>query len=181
MAFLRLLVFPKDALGLCRWKQVSSQYLQRRSKNFNIHNLKTRTRSEDYIEPNLSAFGSKRRRFFEKNRLHRLKQQKQTATATWMNTIVARGTDFEILDSKVYFREQDVNWDVLEKCERTKQFNPIGLAQLYNIVVKKEGRSFRNKEAAWKFSDLKDEWKPLERRMAFWKGINIFITCDKDS
>ncbi|GJD05871.1 hypothetical protein Gasu2_03200 [Galdieria sulphuraria] len=73
---------------------------------------------EEVVEPQMSQFGSKRRRFFERNRIQRLRQQSQVAIATWMRIIIAKGTDFEILDSKVYFREEDVNWSLLRQCEK---------------------------------------------------------------
>lgn len=51
---------------------------------------------EELLEPQMSQFGSKRRRFFERNRMQRLKQPAQVATATWMKTVIAQGTDFEV-------------------------------------------------------------------------------------
>jgi len=106
---------------------------------------------EDIIEPSMTQFGSKRRRFFERNRTVRLKQQPQVATATWMKTVIAQGTDFEILDSKVYFREEDVNWSLLRQCDKTRQFNPIGMAVYYDICVQQGNYNLVKKAAAWKF------------------------------
>ncbi|EME29312.1 uncharacterized protein Gasu_33190 [Galdieria sulphuraria] len=124
----------------------------------------------------MSQFGSKRRRFFERNRIQRLRQQSQVAIATWMRIIIAKGTDFEILDSKVYFREEDVNWSLLRQCEKVRQFNPIGMATYYDICVQQGNYSHFKKAAAWKFGELKGEWKLLGRRVAFWKGVQITVT-----
>ncbi|GJQ13621.1 hypothetical protein GpartN1_g5412.t1 [Galdieria partita] len=146
----------------------------------NLESSKDMNGMEETMEPQMSQFGSKRRRFFERNRVQRLRQQSQVATATWMRTVLAKGTDFEILDSKVYFREEDVDWSLLHQCEKIRQFNPIGMATFYNICVKRGNYNHLKKAAAWKFGELKGEWKPLERRVAFWKGVEISVTRIKE-
>ncbi len=92
--------------------------------------------------------------------------------AIWNGAVIADAPDdqVELVEGNVYFPRSTVNMDLLKASDTHTVCGWKGTASYYDVVV--DGQI--NKDAAWSYPETKPEAKPIEGRIAFWKGVTVF-------
>lgn len=93
------------------------------------------------------------------------------ARAVWKGVTVAESDDVVLVEGNVYFPRKDVDWGYVQISD---EIEPTychwkGTAEYYDIFVGDE----TNKGAAWCYPEPYPEAAVIERRVAFWKGVEI--------
>lgn len=66
-----------------------------------------------------------------------------------------------------------MKWEFFTESGHQAMHNPVGTATYYDIVV--PGQRHRNRQAAWCYRTLKRQWRIMEGRTTFWKGVSISV------
>lgn len=111
------------------------------------------------------------------------KTTSDTVVATWAGVELARSSKCEFLDGRFFFPESSVRWEYLSPTDVEKTHNPIGKAVYYDIRAPANGGAGKpcvNRHAAFCYRDLRKQWRIMEGRTAFWKGVAVTaLTRDK--
>lgn len=83
----------------------------------------------------------------------------------------------QYVEGRFYFPESSVRWEYFAESGHQAMHNPVGSATYYDIVV--PGVRPRNRRAAWCYRNLKRQWRIMEGRTTFWKGV-AFRICTMD-
>jgi uncharacterized protein (DUF427 family) len=89
--------------------------------------------------------------------------------AIWNNQIIAEGDDTVFIEGNYYFRPEDVKQEFLKSSSTHTSCPWKGVASYYSIEV--DGKE--NSDAAWYYPKTKDAAKPVEGRIAFWRGVKV--------
>lgn len=105
-------------------------------------------------------------------------RQPRTRTALvamWCGVVLAESAEYEFLDGRFYFPGTHVRWEKLRENGRTRFQNPVGLVRLYDVEVRKGGRTIRNRSAVGRFDlELKRPWEVMKGYVCFSKGVKVF-------
>lgn len=111
----------------------------------------------------------------ERDSRARQPQTRRALVATWGGVVLAESAEYEFLDGRFYFPGGHVRWESLRENGRTRFHNPVGLVRLYDVEVRKGGRTIRNRSALARFDDeLKRPWEVMKGYAYFWKGVKVF-------
>lgn len=87
----------------------------------------------------------------------------------------------QFLDGRFFFPESSVCWKYLSPANVEKTHNPVGKAVYFDIIAPTNGGAGKprvNRRAAFCYMNLRNQWKLMEGRTAFWKGVAV--TCSRD-
>lgn len=89
--------------------------------------------------------------------------------AIWNGEIIAESDNTIVIEGNHYFPVEDVNKDYLSTSDTHTVCPWKGTASYYHLQVNGE----TNKDAAWYYPETKDAAKPIEGRVAFWRGVEV--------
>lgn len=90
--------------------------------------------------------------------------------AKWNGKVIAESDDTVVVENNHYFPRESVVDEYLRESSTRTTCPWKGVASYYTLVVDGE----ENADAAsWYYPDAKDAAKPIEGRVAFWKGVRI--------
>ena len=89
--------------------------------------------------------------------------------AIWNGKVIAESTDTVVVEGNHYFPREAVNATYLRESHLHSICPWKGQASYYTLEV--DGRE--NVDAAWFYPDTKPRAKPIEGRIAFWRGVTI--------
>jgi len=89
--------------------------------------------------------------------------------AIWNEEIIAESKDTVVVEGNHYFPMEAVNKAFLEESSTHTTCPWKGEASYYHLKVKGK----ENKDAAWYYPNAKHPAKPIEGRVAFWKGVRV--------
>ena len=89
--------------------------------------------------------------------------------AIWNGEIIAESDNTIVIEGNHYFPVEDVNKDYLSTSDTHTACPWKGTASYYHLQVNGE----TNKDAAWYYPETKDAAKPIEGRVAFWRGVEV--------
>src|SRR4051812_22314505 len=89
--------------------------------------------------------------------------------AIWNDKVVAHSDQTVVVEGNHYFPPESVKREYLRDSTTTTVCGWKGTAQYYDLVV--DGRV--NPGAAWYYPFPKEAAHQIERRIAFWKGVQI--------
>jgi uncharacterized protein (DUF427 family) len=91
------------------------------------------------------------------------------ARATWNGAVLAESDDVEIVEGNVYFPPDAVRAEFLKPSDTHTVCWWKGTASYYTVVV--DGKE--NPDAAWFYPEASDLARPIEGRVAFWRGVTV--------
>lgn len=89
--------------------------------------------------------------------------------AIWNGKTLAESDDIVVIEGNHYFPEAAINSAYFKNSDSHTVCPWKGRASYYRIEV--DGK--RNPDAAWYYADPKEAAKVIERRIAFWKGVEV--------
>lgn len=89
--------------------------------------------------------------------------------AIWNGTVLAESDDTKVVENNHYFPRNSVKDEYLKPSDTTTRCFWKGKAHYYNIEV--NGKV--NEDAAWYYPEASFAAKPIEDRIAFWKGVEV--------
>jgi uncharacterized protein (DUF427 family) len=89
--------------------------------------------------------------------------------AIWKDTVLASSDKTIVVEGNHYFPPDDVNFDFFRESATETFCGWKGTASYYHVVVDSE----INTDAAWYYSDPKEEAKNIIGYVAFWKGVKV--------
>lgn len=89
--------------------------------------------------------------------------------AKWNGKVIAESDDTVVVENNHYFPRESVVDEYLEESATHTTCPWKGVASYYTLVVDGE----KNVDAAWYYPEAKDAAKPIEGRVAFWKGVVV--------
>jgi uncharacterized protein (DUF427 family) len=89
--------------------------------------------------------------------------------ATWQGTVIAESKDTVVVEGNHYFPRADVKLELLSPSGTHTICPWKGTASYYSIEVDGE----KNVDAAWYYSQPKQEAVQITDRIAFWKGVEV--------
>lgn len=89
--------------------------------------------------------------------------------AIWNGKVLAESDDTIIVENNHYFPADSVNQEFFKASDHHTTCPWKGLASYYSIQVDGE----TNTNAAWYYPEASEAAKPIEGRIAFWKGVQV--------
>lgn len=89
--------------------------------------------------------------------------------AIWNGTVLAESDDTKVVENNHYFPRNSVKDEYLKPSDTTTRCFWKGKAHYYNIEVNRKV----NEDAAWYYPEASFAAKPIEDRIAFWKGVEV--------
>lgn len=89
--------------------------------------------------------------------------------AIWKNTVIAESDDTIVVENNHYFPAESIKKEYFTLSNTHTHCPWKGRASYYNIKVDGE----ENKDAAWYYPEVSELAKPIEHRVAFWKGVAV--------
>lgn len=89
--------------------------------------------------------------------------------AIWNGTVLAESDDTVIVENNHYFPADSLNKEFFANSSHKTTCPWKGLASYYSIEV--DGQV--NANAAWFYPEASSAAKPIEGRIAFWKGVEV--------
>ncbi|GAA0892225.1 DUF427 domain-containing protein [Fulvivirga kasyanovii] len=89
--------------------------------------------------------------------------------AIWNGETIAESDDTIVIEGNHYFPAEAVKKEFLKKSETNTVCPWKGTASYYTLEVNDD----TNKDAAWYYPEAKEAAKPIEGRVAFWKGVEV--------
>lgn len=89
--------------------------------------------------------------------------------AIWNNKIIAESDDTIVIENNHYFPLDSVNKTYLKESNKHTSCPWKGKASYYTLVV--DGQL--NEDAAWFYTESKEEAKSIKNYVAFWKRVEI--------
>ncbi len=89
--------------------------------------------------------------------------------AIWNGKIIAESDDTVIVENNHYFPIDSIKEEFLKESQLKTTCPWKGVASYYSLDV--DGKL--NENAAWFYPDASAAAKPIEGRVAFWKGVQI--------
>lgn len=89
--------------------------------------------------------------------------------AIWNGKTIAESNDTIVIEGNHYFPADAVNKEYLKQSETHTVCPWKGTASYYTLEVNND----TNKDAAWYYPEAKEAAKPIEGRVAFWKGVEV--------
>ena len=89
--------------------------------------------------------------------------------AIWNGKVLAESDDTIVIEGNHYFPEDSINKEYFENSDTHTVCPWKGTASYYSLNV--EGST--NRDAAWFYPETSEMAKPIEGRLAFWKGVEI--------
>lgn len=89
--------------------------------------------------------------------------------AIWQGVVIAQSDDTVVVEGNHYFPHESID----KQYYHTSQTHTVcpykGTASYYSIKVGDQ----TNTDAAWYYPDVKDLYKEIENRVAFWRGVEV--------
>lgn len=85
------------------------------------------------------------------------------------DTIIADAKETVRVEGNHYFPPNTVNWDLLEKSDRTSVCHWKGVATYYDVVVGDR----RLPAAAWTYETPSPAASEIKDHIAFWRGVKV--------
>ena len=92
-----------------------------------------------------------------------------TRRAIWNGKILAESNDLVNVEGNYYFPEESLNKEYFSDSNYHTECFWKGTASYYNVEVD----GITNENAAWFYPIASEAAKPIEGRVAFWKGVQI--------
>lgn len=89
--------------------------------------------------------------------------------AEWNGAVLAQSDETIVVEGNHYFPPASVRREYLEPSQTQTVCSWKGTASYYTLNVNGE----RNPDAAWYYSQPKDEVAHLRDYVAFWKGVRV--------
>ncbi len=89
--------------------------------------------------------------------------------AIWNGKVIAESDDTVVVEGNHYFPENSLTKEYFTKTEYNSVCPWKGTASYYTIEVDGEV----NENSAWYYPKTSPAAKPIEKRVAFWKGIEV--------
>lgn len=89
--------------------------------------------------------------------------------AIWNGETIAESDDTIVIEGNHYFPADAVNKKYLKESETHTICPWKGTASYYTLEVNND----TNQDAAWYYPEAKEAAKPIEGRVAFWKGVEV--------
>ena len=89
--------------------------------------------------------------------------------ATWNGAVIAESDRTVVVEGNHYFPAEDVDAELLLDSEKHTLCLWKGTASYYSIAV--DGQV--NTDAAWTYPKTTTEARPIEGRIAFWRGVRV--------
>ncbi|MBL6447530.1 DUF427 domain-containing protein [Fulvivirga sp. 29W222] len=89
--------------------------------------------------------------------------------AIWNGKTIAESDDTIVIEGNHYFPANAVNKEFLKESETNTVCPWKGTASYYTLEVNDNV----NKDAVWYYPETKEAAKPIEGRLAFWKGVEV--------
>lgn len=89
--------------------------------------------------------------------------------AIWNGQVIAESDDTVIVENNHYFPIESIKEAFLKESQLKTTCPWKGVASYYSLYV--DGKL--NENAAWFYPDASAAAKPIEGRVAFWKGVQI--------
>lgn len=89
--------------------------------------------------------------------------------AIWNGKVLAESDDTVIVENNHYFPADSINKEFFTESDHHTTCPWKGLASYYSIQVDGE----TNANAAWYYPEASNAAKPIEGRIAFWKGVQV--------
>lgn len=89
--------------------------------------------------------------------------------AIWNGQVIAESDDTVIVENNHYFPIDSIKEEFLKESQMKTTCPWKGVASYYSLDV--DGKL--NENAAWFYPDASAAAKPIEGRVAFWKGVQI--------
>lgn len=89
--------------------------------------------------------------------------------AIWNGKVIAESDDTVIVEGNHYFPKESLHEEFFVESTQTSVCPWKGTASYYSIEVDGE----LNESAAWYYPETSQAAKPIEGRVAFWKGVEI--------
>lgn len=89
--------------------------------------------------------------------------------AIWNGQVIAESDDTVTVENNHYFPEESLNKNFFKNSDFKTTCPWKGVANYYSIDV--DGST--NENAAWYYPEASSAAKPIEGRIAFWKGVQV--------
>ena len=89
--------------------------------------------------------------------------------AIWNNQLIAESNDTIVIEGNHYFPHESINKEFFKSSETHTVCPWKGSASYYSIEV--QGKL--NPDAAWYYPEVSELAKGIEKRVAFWRGVEI--------
>jgi uncharacterized protein (DUF427 family) len=89
--------------------------------------------------------------------------------ALWKDTVLAESDDTVVVEGNHYFPPDAIRSEYFEPSDTHTVCPWKGEASYYHIQVEGE----LNRDAAWYYPATKPAARPIEGRIAFWRGVRV--------
>ncbi|PQB05068.1 DUF427 domain-containing protein [Aureitalea marina] len=89
--------------------------------------------------------------------------------AIWNGQVIAESDDTVVIENNHYFPADSIKKEFFSDSTTHTTCPWKGLASYYNVEV--DGQT--NADAAWFYPETSHAAKPIEGRVAFWKGVQV--------
>lgn len=89
--------------------------------------------------------------------------------AVWNNKVIAESQDTIVIEGNHYFPRESIKSDYFKNSETHSVCHWKGEASYFTVEV--DGKS--NADAAWYYSEPKEQAKMIKGYVAFWKGVEV--------
>ena len=89
--------------------------------------------------------------------------------AVWRDTVLAESDDTVVVEGNHYFPADSIRREHFRPSDTHTTCPWKGVASYYHVVVGDEV----NRDAAWYYPETREAAKPVEGRVAFWKGVKV--------
>lgn len=89
--------------------------------------------------------------------------------AIWNGQVIAESDDLVNIENNYYFPADSLKQDFFKSSETHTVCPWKGTASYYTVAV----NGTENKDAAWYYPSTSEAAKPIEGRVAFWKGVEV--------
>lgn len=89
--------------------------------------------------------------------------------AVWNNKIIAESEDTIVIENNHYFPSDSIKKEYFSPSTTTTVCPWKGTASYFNITV--DGK--KNNDSAWYYPEISHLAKPIQGRIAFWKGVRV--------
>lgn len=104
--------------------------------------------------------------------IYRIKPRKRWASSSIKGITLAESEKYEMVESTVYFPPESVNWQYLNRSGDAMTSPVVGKGEFYTLSVK----DIEKKNAAWSFSEPKEEFVFIKDYVAFGYGETELLT-----
>ena len=89
--------------------------------------------------------------------------------ATWNGETIAESKETVVVEGNHYFPADSIKKECFLPSETHTVCGWKGTASYYHVTVNAD----TNKDAAWYYTETKDDAKNIEGYVAFWKGVEV--------